>query len=159
MDPLSISASVAGLIMITNSIVTNGFKYLSEFKQSDETIRNLFHEVNLLFGILHSLEKVTERLEADESSHQYTTRIHHINACDNTLRKIAAQLDKVKAKRNKTIDKTRQRLLWTMSKLETQNLLAEVERHKASLSLALSVDEMYVDLGKVEMPSINNHLA
>jgi hypothetical protein len=42
MDPLSISASIAALIGITNSIVTNGFKYLSEFKQSDETIKNLF---------------------------------------------------------------------------------------------------------------------
>lgn len=148
MDPLSLSASIAGLITITNAIVTGGFKYLSEFKQGDETIKNLFREVNLLFGILHSLENVAKQFESEQSSLQHTTRIHHINACDNTLRKIETQLEKVAAKRNKVTDRVslRQRALWPLSKPETMSLLAEVERHKTSLSLALSVDEMYVDL-------------
>jgi hypothetical protein len=144
MDPLSISSSISGLIMITNSIVTNGFKYLSEFKQGDETVKNLFHEVNLLFGTLHSLQNVAARLEREQSSISHTTRIHHINACNITLRKVEAQLEKVAAKRNTATDRTRQRVLWPLSKVETQNLLLEVERQKTSLSLALSVDEMYI---------------
>jgi exopolysaccharide biosynthesis predicted pyruvyltransferase EpsI len=146
MDPLSISASIAGLIMITNSIVTNGFKYLSEFKQSDETVKNLFREVNLLFGTLHSLQNVASRLEReqDQGSISHITRIHHINACDNTLRKVQSQLEKVAAKKNTTTDRTRQRVLWPLSKAETKDLLLEVERQKTSLSLALSVDNMYV---------------
>jgi Fungal N-terminal domain of STAND proteins len=151
MDPLSVSASIAGLIAITNSIVTNGFKFLSEFKQADETIKGLFYEVNLLFGTLHSLENVAKRLESEQSSTQHTARIHHINACDNTLRKIEAQLEKVAAKRNKATDRARQRVLWPMSQSETKNLLAEVERHKTSLSLALSVDEMYTGFIQVEI--------
>ncbi|KAK0108253.1 hypothetical protein ONS95_003071 [Cadophora gregata] len=142
MDPLSISASIAGLIMITNGIVTNGFKYLSEFKQSDETVKNLFHEVNLLFGTSHSLQKVAIRLELEQTSPQHTTRIHHINNCDNVLRKIEAQLEHIAAKKNKSMDRARQRVLWPLSKAETKNLLAEVERQKTSLSLALAVDEM-----------------
>jgi hypothetical protein len=144
MDPLSISASIAGLIMITNSIVTNGFKYLSEFKESGEIVKSLFHEVNLLFGTLHSLQNVAARLEHQQSSIPSTTRIHHINACYVTLRKVEAQLEKVAAKRNTATDRTRQRVLWPLSKVETKNLLLEVERQKTSLSLALSADELYV---------------
>jgi hypothetical protein len=145
MDPLSISSSIAGLIMITNTIVTNGFKYLSEFKESGETVKSLFHEVNLLFGTLHSLQNVAARLEHQQSSIPPTTRIHHINACYVTLRKVEAQLEKVAAKRNTATDRTRQRVLWPLSKVETKNLLLEVERQKTSLSLALSADELYVD--------------
>jgi hypothetical protein len=145
MDPLSLSASIAGLIMITNSIVTNGFKYLPEFKQSDETIRSLFNEVNLLFGTLHSLQNIATRLEHEQSSIPHTTRIHHINACDKTLRKVETQLEKVAAKRNTITDRTRQRVVWPLSKAETKSLLLEVERQKTSLNLALSVDEMYIE--------------
>ncbi|TVY21838.1 Serine/threonine-protein phosphatase 6 regulatory ankyrin repeat subunit C [Lachnellula arida] len=142
MDPLSISASIAGLITITNAIVTSGFKYLSEFKHSDETIKALFHEVNLLSGTLHSLQHVATRLEHEQSNLSHTTRIHHINACDNTLRKVEAQLETVAAKRNTATARTRQRVLWPLSKAETKSLFLEVERHKTSLGLALSVDEM-----------------
>lgn len=75
---------------------------------------------------------------------QYSTRIHHINACDNTLQKVKAQLEKVDSRKNTATDRLRQRALWPLSKEETKNLLAEVERQKTSLSLALSVDEMCV---------------
>jgi hypothetical protein len=119
MDPLSLSASIAGLITITSTIVNGGFKFLFEFKHADETIKNLFFELNALFGSLHSLENVTKRFEVDQSSLQHTARIHHINACHSTLHKIEIQLDKVAAKKNKFTDKTKQRTLWSLSKSET----------------------------------------
>jgi len=128
--------------MITNSVVKTVFKLLSEFKQSDDTIKRLFHEINLLSGTLQSLDNVATRLEIEQSSPQHTTRIYHINACDNTLRKIEAQLEKIAAKRDRAIDRARQRTWWLMSKADTEILLKEVECHKSSLNLALSVDEL-----------------
>ena len=100
-----------------------------------------------MFGILHPLENIAKRFESEKASLQHTTRMHHINACDDTLRKFEYQLDKVAAKRNKVTDKTslRQKALWPLSKSETMSLLEEVERHKSSLTLALSVDQVYVD--------------
>lgn len=101
--------------------------------------------MNLLFGTLHSLRNVASRLEQEQEqgSVYHTTRIHHINACDNTLRKVESQLKKVAAKKNTMTDRTRQRVLWPLSKAETKDLLLEVERQKTSLNLALSVDTMY----------------
>lgn len=93
--------------------------------------------------MLHSLQNVAARLEREQSSISHTTRIHHIHACDRTLRKVETQLEKVAAKRNTATDRTRQRVLWPLSKAETKSLLLEVERQKTSLSLALSVEEMY----------------
>ncbi len=110
-DPVSLSVSIAGLITITNSIVTNVFNYLSEFKQSDEKIKDLFHKMNMLFGKLQSLQNVAARLEHQQSSIPHTTRIHYINACDITLREVEAQFEKVKVKRNTAMDRTRQRVL------------------------------------------------
>src|SRR4051794_19003313 len=114
MDPLSISAGVAGLITITQVIVTGGFKFISEFKDSDDTIKALFHEVNLLFGTLQSLKNVADRLEREDASNQHATRIHHINACDNTLRKVETQLAKIAASKNTASHHIRQRIRWPL---------------------------------------------
>lgn len=145
MDPLSISASIAGLLTITGAIVKTGFKLLNDINDADETIKNLFYEVNSLYGILTSLSNVAEFLEADETATtHYQGRTHLIDACFNTLRKIEISLDNVSAKRNKRVDHMKQRLKWPLKVSETKNLLAEVERHKSAISLATTVDKMYV---------------
>ncbi|TVY94089.1 Serine/threonine-protein phosphatase 6 regulatory ankyrin repeat subunit C [Lachnellula willkommii] len=146
MDPLSISASVTALITITIGIVTNGFNYLSEFKHSDATIKALFLEVELLSATLKSLQEVATRLEHEQSSISHTTRIHHIYACWYTLCKVDEQLGKVAVKKNTATARTRQRAMWPLTKAGTKSLLLEVERHKTSLSLALSVDNMSAHL-------------
>ena len=142
MDPLSVSASIAGLITIADVIVRNGFKFISEVKEADNSIRDLFCEVNLLVGVLHSLRNVAQRFESDDASHGYAMRIDHINACDNTLHKIQLQLDKINNKKDRTISRAKRRLLWPLSQTETRAILVEVERHKSTMSLALSVDGM-----------------
>jgi len=142
MDPLSLSASIAGLITMADVIVRNGFKYISEVKEADNSIRDLFCEVNLLVGTLHSLRNIAQRFEVDDSSHTYAMRIDHVNACDKTLYKIQLQLDKISNTKDRSISRTKKRLLWPLSQSETRTILAEVERHKSTMSLALSVDGM-----------------
>jgi hypothetical protein len=142
-DPLSISASIAGLMTIADVVIRNGYKYIAAVKHADKAVASLINEVNLLSGILHSLRNIAEGLEGETNSFVSTTQVHHIESCYRTLRKISELLDKFELSKAKGfLNHAKQRLLWPLTQSETSDLAAEVERHRATLTLALNADEM-----------------
>ena len=142
-DPLSVSASVAGLITIADIIVRNGYKYVKLFKDADKSVGSLVSAVNLLSGTLHSLRNIAERLESDNASIRFATQIHHVDACYQTLRKIMDLLDKFELSKTKGfLHATAQRLRWPLTSSETKEMESQVDKHRRTLSLALQADEM-----------------
>ncbi|KAF7510128.1 hypothetical protein GJ744_007027 [Endocarpon pusillum] len=142
-DPLSISASVAGLITIADIVIRNGRKYIKAVKNADKTVISLMREVNLLSGTLHSLQNVVEGLQDEADSFRITTKVHHIAYCHQTLRKINLLLENFELSETRgVLHSAAKRLRWPLSVSETKELMAEVERHRTTLSLALQADEM-----------------
>ncbi|KAI9880043.1 MAG: hypothetical protein M1830_005775 [Pleopsidium flavum] len=79
----------------------------------------------------------------------------HIEACHTTLQKIRDRLDKRDAPASeKPILKIKHHLHWPLSKSETSELLSEVERHKSTFSLRLTVDEMHDLLHALEQQDL-----
>jgi hypothetical protein len=142
-DPLSISASVAGLITIADIVIRNGYKYIKAAKNVESAVASLMNEVNLLSGTLHSLRNVAEGLESESVPFRFTTQVHHVEYCYQTLRKINDLLDSFELPKAKgLLHSAAQRLRWPLSLSETKQLMVEVERHRATLSLALHADGM-----------------
>jgi Fungal N-terminal domain of STAND proteins len=142
-DPLSVSASIAGLITIADIVVRNGYKYIKAVKKKDTTVKSLIASVNLLSGTLHSLRNVAERLEGDSSSVEFTTQTHHVEACYQTLKRLMNLLDKFAGSKDQGIlQSAAQKLRWPLTVSETEELEAEIEKHQRTLSLALQADEM-----------------
>lgn len=56
MDPLSIAASIAGLLTITGAILSTGYAHLSEAKNKDGDISSLLNEIASLSGILFGMK-------------------------------------------------------------------------------------------------------
>jgi hypothetical protein len=140
-DPLSVAASVAGLITIAETVIGNGYQYLKDTKSAGSQVAALISEVTNLFGVLHSLHLVACRFEGEKFDS--TMQIHHIHSCYAVLEKIQARLDKSNpAKSHNPLEATKRRLHWPLSSSETKSLIADVERHKSTLSLALSADGM-----------------
>jgi hypothetical protein len=67
MDPLSISASIAGLSLLMHSILKAGYGHAKGLKSFPEEIRRLILEVTTLQGSLSALEIVAQRLETESS--------------------------------------------------------------------------------------------
>jgi len=143
MDPLSISASVAGLITITDVIVRNGYKFLRDVRQAEQSVADLIAEVNKLAGTLYSLRNVVKRFETDVISFEPASQVRHIEACFQTLQKIQVTLDNAIPSSSKgRLEKLERKLRWPLSASETKGLIVEVERHTSTLHLALSADGM-----------------
>jgi len=148
MDPLSLSASIAGLISITEMIAGRSYNYIKEARGASKEVRKLLEEITDLFGVLNSLRLVASRYE-QERFHS-TMQSQHIYTCHILLEKIKERLDKadpsqVNEKKSQFYQKASmlgRTLIWPFSSTETKGLIAEVEKQKGTLSLALAADGM-----------------
>ena len=66
MDPLSVSAAIAGLITLTEVVVPHGYEFLKGVKNAKVEISQLLAEISTLFGILQSLRLVADRFTGEE---------------------------------------------------------------------------------------------
>ncbi|KAH8592059.1 hypothetical protein B0O99DRAFT_654160 [Bisporella sp. PMI_857] len=152
MDPLSISASIAGLITITDVIAGKSYKYIKEARGASKEAKKLLGEITDLFGILNSLRLVAARYE--DEAFKSTMQTQHIHSCHMLLEKIKDRLDRADPSqvnneqtslRRKTSSWGRS-LAWPFTVSETKSLIDEVVNHKSTMTLALAADGMRVIL-------------
>ena len=153
MDPLSISASVAGLITLTELIVSRGYEFLKGVKNAKDEISQLLVEITALFGVLQSLRLVALRFEGQHFD--TTLQLAYIQSCQKLVDQIHVNL---KAALPEDSDgcwrAAGKSLRWPLSGKETKALIADVGKHKATLSLALNVDGLYDNTAPTECWSI-----
>lgn len=140
-EVLGVASSITGLVGIAELLVGKGFKFIKfikDTKEAKDSVKKLVHEVNLLSGVLYCLGNVVRGLE-DDSPANYYMQIHHIESCYQTLSKVQEVFEK--ALPSKSLSKT-EKLKWPLKESKTKELLLEVERHKATMTLALSAQEM-----------------
>lgn len=99
-------------------------------------------EIGALYGILSSLQLVSRQLE--DEAFEATTRIHHIHSCYETLEHVKSILDRDNTSllRDERLETLKRKMRWPFTSSEVKDLLAEIERHKSTLGLALNVDCM-----------------
>ncbi|CAM1510929.1 Fc.00g084420.m01.CDS01 [Cosmosporella sp. VM-42] len=93
-DPLSISASIAGLISLSYAVFRYLYKYRRAATGGKEKIQSLATEINGLSGILRSLEALTSELETEGQAYDANLRVHHISHCRQILEKIEKRVKK-----------------------------------------------------------------
>lgn len=137
-DPLSIAASIAGVISLADIVFIRTRKYLSSARNAEKEVQDLSHEVLLLGGALHSLSRLAQALDTDGLKDQQidNLRMHHIAACHTTLDEVAKKLKKLEN------SETKRKLVWPFISERTRDLLSEITRHKENINLALTADTM-----------------
>ncbi|KAF4982357.1 hypothetical protein FZEAL_2009 [Fusarium zealandicum] len=142
-DPLSISASIAGLVALADLIFKHVYKYARAAKDAKEDIQALAEEVNDIARVLRVLGALAYDLERNGDRVDPALKVDHLGRCDKTLNKIKTKVEKAdnSLNRSRLAGITRQ-LKWPFSASETKETLAELGRHKASINLALATDSM-----------------
>ncbi|KAG8169168.1 hypothetical protein KVR01_001917 [Diaporthe batatas] len=137
-DPLSIAASIAGVISLADVVFIRTRKYLNSVKDADDEVKDFAREVLLLGGALHSLSKLAQGLDAGGITHQSTDdpQMHYIQECNNTLDEVAKQLKRFQD------CKVIKKLAWPFKSNKMKEVLAKISRHKENINLALTADSM-----------------
>jgi len=68
MDPLSISASLAGLLGIATQVATTGYKIGKKLAGAEEEVLRLTAEVTGLVGVLHSLQFMVSQFGGQDTT-------------------------------------------------------------------------------------------
>jgi len=93
-------------------------------------------------GILQSLSSLESKLGA--SALQSHIPAAQILSCQQTLQNIRDKLEKSDPKENgiSKFQKAKRMLKWPLSASDTEKFMLEMERHKSTFDLALSVDAL-----------------
>ena len=154
-DPLSICASIAGLVNLADLVFSRAYKYVKSVKNASKDVKTLSSEIGALYGILCNLRLVSDQLEDENVAS--TMRAEHIYSCYQTLERVKSVLEKHETRSLYSDQRTalKRNLRWPFTSQEVKVLVDEIERHKATLGLALNVDGM---LGLLQALSKQNDI-
>jgi ankyrin repeat protein len=137
MDPLSISASIAGLVTLADVVIDRTYKTIITCKNAGPDAQRLLEETTALIGTLKALDNLGQN-----DSHHLESQLPsaQVTGCRDILLKVREKLDKANPNGQNTLVKIKRTLLWPITKAETDKILESMERYKATFSLCLSVD-------------------
>jgi hypothetical protein len=150
-DPLSISASIAGLVALADLVFRSGTKYAKGYKGAQKEVEGLLREIRDLSVILHSLSLVAFDLEEAESpeknfSTQKKTSLqpHHLHDCHQLLRRLETKLSSTGAsmKSDSGLERLQARLKWPFTSTESKDMILEIQRYKQIIDIALASDTL-----------------
>ncbi|KAI0144490.1 ankyrin repeat-containing domain protein [Xylariaceae sp. FL1272] len=148
MDPLSISASVAGIVTLAGTVFSLTAKCIKGVNNAPREASELLGEVKELSLLLHHLALVSRQLEINSDPETcipgFPThlRFQHIHDCQTILNRLDKGLrqstEGLKSRSKLTRFSTR--LAWPFTIDETNDILGTIQRRKHTINLALAAD-------------------
>lgn len=140
MDPLSITAGVVGLITFAGTVISKGYQLLSTIKVSRHNVTELLDSLSTLTGILTAFKAQYNTNTSPPSSSTSQASIAGLLAssvvdCERTVKSVEQILDKIQKCRTLVLAAKLNAM-----KLEIDNLLQEIDRHKQIFILSLGLD-------------------
>lgn len=144
-DPLSISASIAGILTLADAVFCRLLKYARAVKDAADQAKAWADEVNDFGGIIDRLVRLTRALEAQGEAFDSTLRMHHIEACRRVLSSVNDLL--TKAERDlggpSQLLALQRKLKWPHSSgPRIKELMFALSEHKTKIAMALSADSV-----------------
>ncbi|KAI0103982.1 ankyrin repeat-containing domain protein [Nemania sp. FL0031] len=148
MDPLSISAAVAGLVTLAGTVFSLAANYIKDAKEAPKEAKDLLDEVKQFSVLLHHLSLVARELEIaikpGEEALQDSPNLqwHHIYDCQTILNRVETGLQRATDNlvSPSTFIKTRSRLKWPFSSDSTKEMIQTIQRYKQTINVALSAN-------------------
>ncbi|KAI3588105.1 hypothetical protein IWW34DRAFT_798055 [Fusarium oxysporum f. sp. albedinis] len=150
-DPLSISASIAGLVALADLIFRSGTKYVKSYRGASTEVGNLIREIRSLSVILHNLSLVVFDLEETEppeptaAVHESSVlQPHYLHDCHQLLRRLETGLSRTEASLDSGSEHQRlyARLKWPFTSTESKEMIQDVQRYNQIIHTALAADSL-----------------
>ncbi|EWZ92450.1 hypothetical protein FOWG_05576 [Fusarium oxysporum f. sp. lycopersici MN25] len=148
-DPLSILASIAGLVALADLIFRSGTKYVKSYRGASTEVGNLIREIRSLSVILHNLSLVAFDLEETEPTaavHESSSVLqpHYLHDCHQLLRRLETGLSRTEASLDSGSEHQRlyARLKWPFTSTESKEMIQDVQRYNQIIHTALAADSL-----------------
>ncbi|KAL4882924.1 hypothetical protein BJY04DRAFT_217008 [Aspergillus karnatakaensis] len=131
-EAFALSASIAGLVSLTEAVFRLTVRFSREVKDAKKDIERFSAEIRHLMLLLYDLTSLARLLE-DDTEMDNSFRLYHLNSCQQTVGEVNARLTKAAAAT---------KLKWPFTSKEVDKLLEDTKQHKATISLALGADSI-----------------
>ena len=140
MDPLSLAASVAGLLSLVGSVVGATYKYGSSVSGASSAQRNLKSELQAMLQALVKLQAVLGN--SDGSSPQYPQASAELESflkdCEKEVKDLQAKLDKMQG--GGKIKAAMNHMKWPFAEDDTAKIVQRLARYNGLFQGALGMD-------------------
>lgn len=140
MDPLSVAASVAGLMTLSIEVVHVISDYYKSTKNAPRDVQEIKNELESLSIILERLELVLRSDKIRYNSFSFDTSsvlTTALNSCEQKIREISSKL---KPPKDSSASRVWERLKWPFSEKEVQKLLEILRRCILTFQFSLTVE-------------------
>ena len=153
MDPLSISASVAGLVALASTVLSNGSAYIKSVQEFPKALANLLSETSRLNDLLtqiHELVQAGATAGGSTATSQKLSEIITQDVIDNAnilLKSVKTKLEDCKRVHGtKGKHSVKKAIVWPFKEREVNTTLEDFRRLITTLIQALNVDSKYFHL-------------
>jgi len=148
MDPLSIAASIAGLLTITSAIISKGYAHISQAKKNEGDIAHLLNEVASFAGILFGLKSLFFTADDSDISPLQWFGKDSADTWQDTLQTCEKTLTEIKDLMESLASSNSVRLMIKGASMASriEKLFAQVERYKSLFILCLQIQNKFVPL-------------
>lgn len=154
MDPLSLTASVIGVLQLTGAIISSCSAYISAVKDAPKDLRVIMMEI----GSLQAIVRVLDLPIPDDGFTQdqaYVSLLGSLrgpngplDGCTNALKALSKLLEEPKTAEEDGNRRTKRQkalpsmttLAWPLKRNKAKSLLEEIAQYKSTISLALTAD-------------------
>jgi hypothetical protein len=142
MDPLSGAASVIAVVELSSTVLDLCRKYISKVKNAKQDIQRLSSEIEAFSKVLVRLKDLVQGPEA--------AKLPTSGSLDQVIQQCHDELEGIKEKLDPNPGKSQQKmkrfglraLKWPLTRNEVDETIAVLDKHKATLNTALSLDQM-----------------
>lgn len=139
-DPLSVTASVIGILGLVGKVISSGYEiyqYYEDVKKAPKDIEKLMDELQSLIPVLTALRDYATTDPQLKTLQMLNGPRRPLQVCEQELQDL-----KQKLKPRKKLKGVMNALRWPLQEKETLRYISVIERHKNLFNLALAMDHM-----------------
>ncbi|CAG7561911.1 unnamed protein product [Fusarium equiseti] len=141
---LGVTASIAGIISLADTVYQHVFRYTRGVTDAKDEVKQLAQGINALSGVLRTLYALANVLETRDQLYDPALKVQYLVECQETIERIRKRVKKATDDFDNSA-KWRglsRRLKWPFSGDETRDLLSNIARYTATITLAASADTL-----------------
>lgn len=136
MDPLSIAASVAGLIGLTSKVSRIIDSYCKSVKNARKDVQDTAQELASMYDALHQLDGLLRSQQLKTQIDSNSVLLNAITLCGNSIRRISSKVQTLEAD---GLARVWEKLKWPFNEKEMQKILATLRKCAATFQFSLTI--------------------
>jgi hypothetical protein len=135
MDPLSLTASITAVVTLATQVITSCYQYSSAVADAKNDAQRLAQEVATVSGLLAGLQNTILSVRSPQLEWLATTK-ETVGVLDETLKVLMGKLEKARPREAEGLnfDGMMKKMIWPFKKKGQEEVLARLDRQKASLT-------------------------